>query len=459
MSQELLNKTEIDVNDPELDCLLANLQANILKYHGRRHAWHVFLAFSPGKTDTASEWIRRYAYRVTSAKTQLKDTARRKKDLAYDGGTVICFFMTKNGYQYFGYNPGNIGGGLVSMSESAARLSDPPPETWQCMYRAEIHVMVLLADTNKHQLQKELDLITLQTKDLLQAPPNVQKGESLHNPDGVSIEHFGYADGISQPRFLKEETTDGKLWNDNEALQMAIVEERIPNHKDCYGSFLVFRKLEQNVQLFREKTNELAGLLFPDHKDENALKLAGAYVVGRFPNGTPVVKHPAEIPPQADKKFDNDFDYSHDPRGAKCPYHSHTRITCPRDIRQGWLTRIVRRGIPYDEAGRNSDMQWHPEKGVGLLFMCYQSNIGKQFERLQADWANAGEIQPTRQTAMDGLVGQGDNARPQHWPSHWDGHNTVDSFRFSGAVTLKGGAYFFAPSLPFLRLMGPFATE
>src|SRR5262249_10639475 len=86
-----------------------------------------------------------------------------------------------------------------------------------------------------------------------------------------------------------------------------------------------------------------------------------------------------------------------------------------------------------------------PTQDVGLLFMCFQSDIANQFEFIQKQWANNQD--PQRKTGIDPLIGQAvDHVAPQHWPTTWGGKYRKP-FSFSAFVTLKGGAYFFAPSI------------
>ncbi len=108
--------------------------------------------------------------------------------------------------------------------------------------------------------------------------------------------------------------------------------------------------------------------------------------------------------------------------------------------------RIARRGIIYGK--RKFDLSDHPEKGVGLLFMCFQADIAKQFEHLQK-MANA------ITGGLDPIIGQTANKKTplqQQWPSDWAGEGRkTKAFNFQGFVTLQGGEYFFAPSISFLR--------
>jgi len=108
---------------------------------------------------------------------------------------------------------------------------------------------------------------------------------------------------------------------------------------------------------------------------------------------------------------------------------------------------IVRRGVTYDNRSDISNPE--PEKGVGLLFLCYQANIQRQFEVLQATWANNPNY-PKNGTGIDPLIGQTDinTARV----SHKSTYNTAkESLELNGTVTLKGGEYFYSPSILFLK--------
>ena len=65
----------------------------------------------------------------------------------------------------------------------------------------------------------------------------------------------------------------------------------------------------------------------------------------------------------------------------------------------------------------------------GLLFICFLA----------------------KDTGDDLLIGQ-DADEAQRWPKKWgDSSAGRKAFNFEAAVTLKGGEYMFAPSLPFLR--------
>jgi len=166
--------------------------------------------------------------------------------------------------------------------------------------------------------------------------------------------------------------------------------------------------------------------------------------VGRFPDGRPI------IPPSQPEG--NNFTFTDsDPNGQVCPFHAHIRKTNPRGdtgapVERGF--RIGRRGITY---GERPDLAPGatvpaPESGVGLLFMSFQTGID-QFAIQQEGSDSNDFIQPG--VGVDAVYGHNDAPIPQHWPSGSDKTFTLANF-----VTFKGGEYFFAPSMAFLRELG-----
>ncbi|MGW2492126.1 hypothetical protein ACWCV9_33600 [Streptomyces sp. NPDC001606] len=122
----------------------------------------------------------------------------------------------------------------------------------------------------------------------------------MHHANGDGIEHFGYADGRSQPPFLtKDLETD-------------------------FGNYFVLRKLEQNVLAFRQAEEALAHALKLENNDRER---AGAMLIGRFKNGTPLT---LQATPGAHRPVMNNFNHARDGAADKCPYQAHIRTTNPR---------------------------------------------------------------------------------------------------------------------------------
>ena len=83
----------------------------------------------------------------------------------------------------------------------------------------------------------------------------------MRNPAGDGIEHFGYVDGRSQPLFLKDEVDKEprEHWDPAFPLSNVLVADPLAADPDRhFGSYFVFRKLEQNVRAFKEIEQELA---------------------------------------------------------------------------------------------------------------------------------------------------------------------------------------------------------
>jgi Dyp-type peroxidase family len=444
-----LNQIGIDPLDPAILPVLEDLQGNILKSHGRDHAAHLFLRFRAGPAE-ARRWIRDFADQyVTSAQRQLTLCEVYRSD-GTCGGLFGSLLLSAAGYRALGFSGAQIPGdrsfqaGLKTMG---TRLGDPPVETWEEGFRGEIHALALLADDQAPRLAAAVgrvgqslagvaDIVALET------------GAVLRNALGQAIEHFGFVDGISQPQFLHRDiqgaSEEGELLHDPGApLGLALSPDPNGRGETDFGSYMVFRKLEQDVRRFRAREKELAEALGVDPE------LASAYAVGRFRDGTPISLFDRPGAP----RMINNFTYAaeSDPR---CPAHAHIRKTNPRgsssldyslaETERGH--RIVRRGISYGVL----DLDPPPGEKVGLLFMCFQADIGNQFELMQASWAN--DCNFLKQSAgLDPIAGQGEPGEGQRWPRRWGEPDDTLNFDFSRFVQMRGGEYFYAPSLSFLR--------
>lgn len=481
-----LKATSIDFHAKEYERILKNLQGNILKGHGRDYSVHIFLKFT-ADTRALAKWIEEFTKKyVTSAEQQLRETEIYKKT-GKSGSLFGNFFLSAQGYAALGFTKQEIQASFVEedvflgekvdvkftkgMASAQQELNDPPIETWEQGYRYPIDAVILLADENEETLYREATQI-IQDKKLPATVLAVEYGNALRNDKGEGIEHFGYVDGRSQPLFLKSEieaerNKDGiDKWHPSAPLELALVPDPFAEEEDCLGTYVVFRKLEQNVRGFKQRERQLAQALGLTGEDAER---AGAMAVGRFEDGTPIVLQPND---GLDSPVPNNFTYDNDAQGSKCPFHAHIRKMNPRgdipnffgrteeakrQLREEELShRIVRRGIPFGKQmvnpGDESTLEQLPTGGVGLLFMCCQSNIARQFGFMQKSWANnVNFVQPA--TGLDPLIGQkspSESPLPQQWSPQW-GQQGKQPFDFRGFVMMKGGEFFFAPSIPFLK--------
>lgn len=467
------NGEGINPNNPgKYAQLLEDLQGNILNSHGRDYSVYLFLQFKPGKTDDAKQWIQTFAQQYVKSARQQADSARRYREKGIDGGVFGNFFLSRKGYEYLQIpafkipNDQPFRDGMKNPTIQSF-LGDPASNEWELGYQAEIHALVIMADDDLVGLLQKVNKVTQEMRQVAEVV-NREDGFILKNYRGQFVEHFGFVDNISQPLFLKREIQlarekgcDFSKWDSRAPLNLILVKDPNGRTEDSYGSYLVFRKLEQNVKGFREDQRKLAKNL--DITED----LAGALVVGRFFDGTPVTLKDQAMYANPIRPLDtlNDFDYSDDTQGTKCPFHAHTRKSNPRgdtgriessvtyedSLQLERRHRIVRRGVSFGE----NDLTKEPETGSGLLFLCFQADIENQFNFMQSAWANQKNFCKIN-VGPDPLIGQGSEKKSgeavgtQKWPKKWGKSETVE-YDFKLWIAMKGGEYFFAPSISFLK--------
>jgi len=259
-----------------------------------------------------------------------------------------------------------------------------------------------------------------------------------------------------------------------------------PEKKDLgrNGTYLVMRQLEQDVRLFWQFVHQQAGGNAAD-----AQKLAAA-MVGRTRAGDPLVPVQQQpipgIGPKPEQIRKNQFTYDRDPAGAHCPFGAHVRRANPRNTdfpdRPASLLKKLLTMLGFGPQGFRDDLmssvRFHrilrrgrefgcelkPEDALtpaplddpkrGIHFICLNANISRQFEFVQNAWMAS--------TKFSGLTGESDpllgnrQAIPgcpvtSDFTVQRDGalrHRVTGLPQF---VTVRGGAYFFLPSLRALR--------
>jgi Dyp-type peroxidase family len=272
---------------------------------------------------------------------------------------------------------------------------------------------------------------------------------------GPSTEHFGFVDGVSQP-WLGIRTKDdqarsgGKLDSRGRWQPLALgefvlgqVDETgdifpVPGPAEVFlgGTFLVVRKLEQDVTKFRKYiATDLAGV-----------QNAAAKLVGRNPDGSPLA--------QASQGDRNDFTYGRDPEGAQCPLGAHIRRSNPRDALGFGTTlsarrRILRRAMPYGPPYHEGD-----KTPRGLLFLALNVRIAEQFEFIQEQWLNDGST-IGRGALPDPISGLPPGNRPRELII--EGRPPTVRRGLPVFVQTRGGAYLFVPSRPGLAAIATYA--
>jgi len=280
------------------------------------------------------------------------------------------------------------------------------------------------------------------------------------------------------------------------------------------GTFLVVRQLEQHTSKFTAFVKHQALTLRKEYGlDYVTEEWVGAKLVGRWKDGSSLLRYPykskstlleekrlqdaqaadilhpstpddpftSKMSPMSDdnksaqqipsldrnsellstpnvgatpKFSDNEFLHGvDDPQGLRCPYSAHIRRANPRDslapgeptqLRISNRHRILRRGRGYKERGKDGDTK-------GLLFMCLNANLERQYEFIQQTWINS--------SSFHGLENEGDViAQP-----HAGGKFTIPTSsgpivmkNLQSFITMRGGGYFFMPSRSAIRFFAKY---
>lgn len=264
-------------------------------------------------------------------------------------------------------------------------------------------------------------------------------------PDAPGHEHFGFKDGISQPGIrlhpdgeVPADNGQNLLWPGEFVLGYPTqIGHAHPEHAGANpdpgpvstagpewtrdGSFMVFRRLQQNVRGFQEQVDGIASAQGMPVADAEA-KLVGRFKSGDLLPACPLAAHIQKA-------------YPRDP----------AVLAGNRDMASAVEThRLLRRGIPY---GPSFDPAHPDDRDRGLLFVTYQSKLEGQFEFVQQKWMNFAKFPDMAMTVGQDPI----SAMSVRGPFQWaQGERTMDIEHF---VTMTGGEYFFSPSIAALRAM------
>lgn len=404
--------------------------------------------------------------------------------------------------------------GMAGDESRSRRLGDVganSPESWQWGGAAKVpHVLLLLyAQPNGLEAWRQgirgaqwdaafLELDCLPTSDLIGAEPfGFTDGVSQPEPDwkfqrtprGDQLE---YSNLITLGEFLLGYTneygkyTERPLLNSGaQASSILPLAEDAPDKHDLgrNGTYLVFRQLQQDVRGFWRFIAASAGT------DPKARQSLAESMVGRRMNGDPLLSLSTQpiagVGPNVAAQ--NQFTYDSDGDGIRCPLGAHLRRANPRNadlppgstgllvrllrtlgfrnpkfrddvIASSRFHRLLRRGREYGPAltpeqaiADSSDTTQH-----GIHFISLGANILRQFEFVQNAWVIGTKFDAMTEES-DPLIGNREAVAGCPFTNSFSvpqesGLPTriMDLPQF---VTVRGGAYFFLPSLRALRYL------
>ncbi|HET8947241.1 MAG TPA: Dyp-type peroxidase [Candidatus Polarisedimenticolia bacterium] len=212
------------------------------------------------------------------------------------------------------------------------------------------------------------------------------------------------------------------------------------------GSFVAFRKYHTNVAAFRRYLREQAST--PAEEE-----LIAAKMVGRWRSGAPLTLSPEQDDPQlgADASRNNDFDYSGDLQGLKCPFSAHIRRVNPRDALKNELVAVnlhhfLRRGTNFGPPLPEGVLQ---DDGAqrGAVFLLIGAHLGRQFEFVQSQWIADGHF-INHGAEQDPLLASGEDLGEFTIPRRPIRRRLRGLPQF---IALRGGEYCFMPGLRALK--------
>ena len=448
----------------------ADIQGDILRAHGNSYDRTSYLFVGVGDVASGRAWLSGLIPRVTTA--------------AWRGpigpATALNVAFTYTGLEALGVPQRVLESCSTEFREGMAaramKLGDTGPSSpdhWdEHLGTGEAHVLLTLNAKGEDALNAELARL----KEGIDAA-----GLSIvHQQDaqllGGAREHFGFADGASQPAIedVNEDKNDGGgVPEKNGGWRPLALGEFILGYEDeesrtapnprkwplphaprdplgRNGTYMIWRKLHQDVARFRRRLREAAAVYHGG--DESLL---AAKVVGRWRDGTPLITAPHRTQPDFDASAPgaNDFRYTRDPEGFACPLGAHIRRANPRDALDpepgpdggdGKLTfrhRIIRRGMPYGPPLAEGALE-DDGKPRGLVFVCFNASISRQFESVQRQWLNDGNIFHLGHDS-DFLLG----ANEKRGKMTVQGDPPFILHPQEAFVVTKGGEYLFAPGI------------
>jgi Dyp-type peroxidase family len=455
----------------------------------QKHA-EAFLFFKIETIPLFKRWLHHYLQHITTIRQvqQRELTVRRHRQLGHE--TRQSLYGLNMGFTGHGLNAlvgtrrprldpsfeeGADGGGTI------ARLKDPPKSHWLPKFVSDrIDGVFLLTGPDPSSVTFHSNLLL----NFLGTSAKVVNTETGATRPGAERghEHFGFLDGISQPgvRGLTSQSNairepdqglpgQDLLWPGEFVFGYPGQHQEHPTKEGPppemaapwmrNGSYMVFRRLEQKVPEFRKFVREQAARLGMDWE------LLAARMVGRWTSGAPMELAPLRDNPAlgGDDKRNNDFEFAEDRFQRKCPYAAHIRKVYPRDDvneAEAQRHRIIRQGIPFGPEVAPGETTTRYSRG--LMFVCYQTSIERQFEYIQRQANDPGFVGGKRRPGggavmpgFDPIIGQAEGNGPREmdepYPNYPAGNRRTTLEMPKQFVELTAAGYFFMPSITALR--------
>ncbi|WP_199748109.1 Dyp-type peroxidase [Actinomadura sp. WAC 06369] len=499
-----------------------NIQGNVLAAFNKDQQTFLLLRFTDAAK--ARQWLGRMEPMISDTR-EVEDFnerfSERRRLLGHDpadmAATWVGMALTVEALRMVGdetikkdlRDPGNLPreSTMAAFLQGAAKRADilgdtgaDDPRHWYFGHEVpgqddwNVHAIVTVAADRPEDLRNRLSRI----RDLCarhQVAEVYEQAATTLPGKAAGHEHFGFKDGVSQPgvkQFHRPEPSragermnrPGTVLVDPGEFVLGAAPHTIEDglikrpagdgraQLDCPewmkdGSFMVLRRLRQDVAGWWAQIERLGGDRSAEQKDRLAARM-----VGRWRSGAPLAHHPDVDPHTSGVRMDNDFDYRDDPAGYDTPRCAHIRKMHPRnglaeqppdEGKAAAKRRLIRRGIPF---GPKFDPATGEGNGAdterGLVFVAFCSDLAEQFEFLQQSWANNDDFpnkvvpglpNSEKPDGVDPVIGSSPSMTCRFYerPAKEDGADVPQELKIERFVRTQGTEYALTPSKKLIR--------
>ena len=433
---------------------LDDIQATVLRYRPEPYyGTHVMLQVTDARA--GREFVRRLTPHVDSAADWWR-AGQSWISVAISYSGLVALGVPQDSLDSF---PEAFRAGMAARAGWLLDTGDNDPEHWDAPFGSgQVHIGVSVFSDSEQAWHQTMAMARQQYEGFPGLAVLIEQDFGAQPGD---LNPLGYRDSIGQPAIegsgVDPLPGQGPAIKAGEFILGYPGEDGVPlpmPRPDVLGrngTFAGLRKYQSRVGTFNRFLREHT------HTEEER-ELLAAKLVGRWRSGAPLTLAPDRDDPAlgADPRRNNDFSYAADPGGRQVPLGSHMRRMNPRDTKLAILTdvnihRIIRRsttyGTPYDPDAISPQDDEIPH---GLYFIFLSAKAAATLEFLQQEWINNGNF-----------TGLGEERDPNVGLQQPGATFTIPQEpvrrRIHGIQTfnvLRGGEYFFLPSLTALSWLG-----
>jgi deferrochelatase/peroxidase EfeB len=460
---------------------LNDIQGNLMRGYGYRHARHFALALT--ETKVAKAFIaglicgdEKQSPQISTEQEwtpKVKPPYRLNLGLTFAGLTVLGVPQTTLGAFPRAFQEGPAKRALPPFPDfpegvGLGDVEDSAPDKWVLGGTNNPSVHMLLSLYTDEHSRHSLEQLSKRLRKLFEA---AKLTEILaYDADALPERkvHFGYRDGIAQPHIRgapgrerpdmqpEAEPGDFLLGRDYKNFFGGNYLGDIPSALGDNASYAAFRILAQDVAGFE-------ALLSQWHERyELPAEFIAAKLMGRWRNGVPLTLSPKpETPdPPSDDHLLNEFDYAptkdhntfyDDAHGTRCPIGAHIRRLNPRGslvMGQPHSRRLIRRGMPYGPAYEQGSSE---ERGLIGMFVC--GDLEGQYEFILRAWANEDLATHGMRGTRDPIIGAQPPGGGAFTLRTEGGRDPIVMIGLPRLVQTRGSVYCLIPGIGGLRAL------